>query len=164
MAYKMEGMKTVLETEKIKFAELTELFIPEYLRSVKEDNVASLLGISEEEAEEDEIYWIRMNIEKKAPVFPMIEKKTGEFIGSIELMNVDDSEGEISITIIENMRDKGYGSDAVSAIVEYGMKELKLNRIILSVACDNPRAIHAYEKCGFREYGRTEEDVLMEIM
>ena len=31
-------MNTVFETEKIKFAELTELFIPEYLRSVKEDN------------------------------------------------------------------------------------------------------------------------------
>lgn len=160
----MEGMKTVFEVENIKFVELTELFIPDYLKSVKEDNVASLLGISEEEAEEDEIYWIRMNIEKKAPVFPMIEKKTGEFIGSIELMNVNDLEGEISITIIENMRDKGYGSEAVSAIVKYGMKELKLNRIILSVAQDNLRAIHVYEKCGFREYGRTEEDILMEIM
>ncbi|MCR5345460.1 MAG: hypothetical protein K6E46_05370 [Lachnospiraceae bacterium] len=45
----MEGLKTVFETEKIKFAELTELFIPEYHRSVKEDNVASLLGISEED-------------------------------------------------------------------------------------------------------------------
>ena len=94
----------------------------------------------------------------------MIEKKTDEFIGSIELMDVHDSEGEISITIIGNMRDKGYGSDAVSAIVEYGMKELKLNRIKLSVAHDNLRAIHVYEKCGFCEYGRTEEDVLMEIM
>jgi len=53
MAYKMEGMKTVFETENIKFVELNELFIPDYLKSVKEDNVASLLGISEEEAEED---------------------------------------------------------------------------------------------------------------
>ena len=74
---------------------------------------------------------------RKAPVFPIIKKMTGEFIGSIELMDVHDSEGEISITIIENMRDKGYGSEAVSAIVEYGMKELKLNRIILSVEKDN---------------------------
>ena len=29
---------------------------------------------------------------------------------------------------------------------------------------DNPRAIHVYEKCGFREYDRNDVDVFMEAM
>ncbi|MBQ1870763.1 MAG: GNAT family N-acetyltransferase, partial [Lachnospiraceae bacterium] len=36
--------------------------------------------------------------------------------------------------------------------------------MFLRVFPNNLRAIHVYEKCGFSEYGRTDEDVLMEIM
>jgi len=79
-------------------------------------------------------------------------------------MDVHDEEAELGITITASMQDKGYGTESVPAIVDYGMKELNLKRIFLKVFPDNLRAIHVYEKCGFREYGRTDEDILMEIM
>ena len=62
------------------------------------------------------------------------------------------------------MQDKGYGTEAVSAMVRYGMDTLGLRRIFLKVFPDNARAIHVYEKCGFREYDRTDDDVFMEVM
>ena len=40
---------------------------------------------------------------------------------------------------------------------------LGLARVFLKVFPFNARAIHVYEKCGFREYDRTEDDVFMEI-
>ena len=157
-------MNTVFETENIKFIELTESLVEDYLSMINDINVARLLGRTKTVTEEGERNWIRMNLEKKAPVFSMIEKSSGKFIGNIELMDVHDEEAELGITITANMQDKGYGTESVPAIVEYGMKELNLKRIFLKVFPDNLRAIHVYEKCGFREYGRTEEDVLMEIM
>lgn len=156
-------MNTIFETENIKFIELTESLVEDYLSMINDVNVARLLGRTKTVTEEGELNWIRMNLENKAPVFSMIEKSSGKFIGNIELMDVHDAEGELGITITASMQDKGYGTESVPAIVNYGMKELHLKRIFLRVFPDNLRAIHVYEKCGFREYGRTEEDVLMEI-
>lgn len=157
-------MNTVFETENIKFIELTESLVEDYLAMINDINVARLLGRTKTVTEEGELNWIRMNLENKTPVFSMIEKSSGKFIGNIELMDVHDEEAELGITITASMQDKGYGTESVPAIVDYGMKELNLKRIFLKVFPDNLRAIHVYEKCGFREYGRTEEDVLMEIM
>lgn len=157
-------MNTIFETENIKFIELTESLVEDYLSMINDVNVARLLGRTKTVTEEGELNWIRMNLEEKAPVFSMIEKNSGKFIGNIELMDVHDAEAELGITITASMQDKGYGTESVPAIVDYGMKELNLKRIFLRVFPDNLRAIHVYEKCGFREYGRTEEDVLMEIM
>lgn len=157
-------MNTIFETENIKFIELTESLVEDYLAMINDVNVARLLGRTKTVTEEGERNWIRMNLEEKAPVFSMIEKSSGKFIGNIELMDVHDAEGELGITITASMQDKGYGTESVPAIVNYGMKELHLKRIFLRVFPDNYRAIHVYEKCGFREYGRTEEDVLMVIM
>ena len=157
-------MNTVFETENIKFIELTESLVEDYLAMINDINVARLLGRTKTVTEEGELNWIRMNLENKAPVFSMIEKSSGKFIGNIELMDVHDEEAELGITITASMQDKGYGTESVPAIVDYGMKKLNLKRIVLRVFPDNLRAIHVYEKCGFREYGRTEEDVLMEIM
>ena len=157
-------MNTVFETENIKFIELTELLVQDYLEMINDINVARLLGRTKTVTEEGELNWIRMNLENKAPVFSMIEKSSGKFIGNIELMDVHDEEAELGITITASMQDKGYGTESVPAIVDYGMKELNLKRIFLRVFPNNLRAIHVYEKCGFSEYGRTDEDLLMEIM
>ena len=61
------------------------------------------------------------------------------------------------------MQEKGYGTEAIPAMVRYCMETLGLRRIFLKVYPDNVRAIHVYEKCGFREYDRTEETVFMEL-
>ena len=94
----------------------------------------------------------------------MLEKGTGAFVGNIELMDVADGNGELGVAITAGMQDRGFGSEAVSAMVQYGMDRLGLHRVFLKVFPDNARAIHVYEKCGFREYDRTEDDVFMEIL
>ena len=44
---------------------------------------------------------------------------------------------------------KGYGTDAVRALVDFGFAELRLERVWLEVGTENPRAQRAYEKAGF---------------
>ena len=72
--------------------------------------------------------------------------------------------GELGIAITAAMQDKGYGTEAIPAMVRYGMDTLGLRRIFLKVYPDNARAIRVYEKCGFREYDQTADDVFMEIV
>jgi RimJ/RimL family protein N-acetyltransferase len=55
---------------------------------------------------------------------------------------------------------RGYGTDAMRVIVDYGFREMGLHRIQLSVAPFNPAAIRVYEKAGFTEEGRHRELVL----
>lgn len=157
-------MKQVFESENISFIEVSESLISDYLNMVNDaEHVGKLIGRTEPVTEEKERKWIRKKLEEKAPVFTMIEKKKGEFIGNIELMDANGIEAELGIAITCKKQDLGYGTEAIQAIIAYGKDTLKLKRIFLKAFPDNHRAIHVYEKCGFREYDRTEEDVFMEI-
>lgn len=52
---------------------------------------------------------------------------------------------------------RGYGTDAMRVIVDYGFREIGLHRIELQVAPFNPAGIRTYEKIGFVEEGRRRE-------
>ena len=158
-------MEQLFESENIRFVKVSERLVKDYLAMVNDlENVGRLIGNRTEPISEDkEIRWVHKKLEEKAPVFSMLEKDSGEFIGNVEIMDIADAAGELGIAITAKKQDRGYGTEAVRAVVEYAMERLGLNRVFLKVFPDNARAIRVYEKCGFREYDRTEEDVFMEI-
>jgi RimJ/RimL family protein N-acetyltransferase len=49
---------------------------------------------------------------------------------------------------------KGFGTEALQAIIKHGFETLNLNRIALQVYENNPRAIRSYEKAGLVHEGR----------
>jgi RimJ/RimL family protein N-acetyltransferase len=65
----------------------------------------------------------------------------------------------IGIALGRDYIGRGYGSDAMRVIVDYGFREMGLHRIQLDVAPFNPAGIRAYEKAGFVEEGRRRESV-----
>jgi len=67
---------------------------------------------------------------------------------------------EVGIALGREHTGRGYGTDAMRIIVDYGFRELGLHRIQLGVAPFNPAGIRAYEKAGFVEEGRYRESVL----
>ena len=121
-------------------------------------------GRHEPFTEAKEIRWVRKKLEACAPVFSMLEKKSGRFIGNIALMDAAAAEAELGIAITAEMQNIGHGTEAVSALAEYARVRLGLKRIWLRTNPSNVRAIHVYEKCGFREYDRTEDHVFMELV
>lgn len=54
----------------------------------------------------------------------------------------------------KEFRSKGYGTEAIRLILEYGFKYMNLYNIKLDLMEFNERALKCYEKCGFKEYGR----------
>ena len=93
----------------------------------------------------------------------MLDKKSGDFIGNIEMSPIGDETGELGIAITKSKQDLGYGQEAIRRFVGYGVTDLGLKRVVLKVFPENERAVHVYEKCGFREYDRKGDDVFMEI-
>ncbi|MBO4218732.1 MAG: GNAT family N-acetyltransferase [Erysipelotrichaceae bacterium] len=157
-------MKEIFESENISYVEVSEQLVSDYLIMVNDnENVNRYLSRQDTFTEEQERSWVRKKLEEKAPVFSLIEKKTGEFIGNVELMDADETSRELGIALTCHKQDQGYGSEAVRALVRYGFEEMGLKKIVLRADRRNARAIHVYEKCGFREYDRSDTHVFMEI-
>ena len=159
-------MKQLFESDRIRYVEVTEELVQDYLKMVNDlEHVGRFIGRrTEPVSEEKERKWVREKLDEKAVLFSMIEKNGGAFIGNIELMDFTETEAELGIAITAAKQDRGYGTEAIRAVTGYAFDELGLKRVFLKVYPDNGRAIRVYEKCGFREYDRTEEDVFMEIL
>ena len=91
------------------------------------------------------------------------------YIGTIELYDVRDASATLGIIIGEKTHwNRGYGPEAIQALLSYAFGDLGLERVKLSTFADNVRAQAAFRKAGFGETrrvsaggGRT--DVQMEL-
>jgi RimJ/RimL family protein N-acetyltransferase len=85
-----------------------------------------------------------------------------ELIGQISLAGLRPKSrcATLGIALGREFLGRGYGSDAMRVIVDYGFRELGLHRIQLGVVPFNPAGIRAYQKAGFTEEGRLRESVL----
>ena len=78
-------------------------------------------------------------------------------IGNCDLYDVDhrDRRAMLGIFIGDHAsRGKGYGTEAIKLLLEYGFGLLNLENIMLTLDGYNQRGIRCYEKCGFKIMGR----------
>lgn len=103
-------------------------------------------------------------IDKKKPSFEIILKEDDRAIGSVILTSVNELDRTATIGVYigeKEYRGKGYGTEALRAIIRYGFDYLNLHNINLSVISYNENALRCYQKLGFQEYGRRHECVLV---
>lgn len=89
-------------------------------------------------------------------IFGIEYNENSEIIGIIGLKDTDlvNRSSELYIYIgNKEYWGKGYGTQAVSRLVEFCFEELNLNRISLCVFDYNERAIASYKKAGFKVEG-----------
>jgi RimJ/RimL family protein N-acetyltransferase len=82
-------------------------------------------------------------------------------IGEALLFELDRLNGSAELGIFIGDKDawgKGYGTDAVRALVAFGFEALRLERVWLEVWTENERARRAYEKAGFIHEGTLRHD------
>jgi len=107
----------------------------------------------------------------------LIETLEGRPVGHLALLQMDPhhKRAELAISIGEkDCWSRGYGTDAIRAVLHHGFEDLRLRRIDLHTDADNARGIRCYEKCGFvregvmRErrlrYGKPLDMVLMAVL
>lgn len=81
-------------------------------------------------------------------------------VGSIGLFDLDQRHGtcELGVGILEpERRNKGLGTEAVKLITDHAMRDLGMHNVHLTALAFNDAGLRAYEKAGFREYGRRRE-------
>jgi RimJ/RimL family protein N-acetyltransferase len=86
-----------------------------------------------------------------------IETKDGRHIGGINFnaIYVESRKARLGITIGEKeLWSKGYGADAIRALLRFAFDEMNLNRVDLTVDAAHAGAIACYRKCGFVEEAR----------
>jgi RimJ/RimL family protein N-acetyltransferase len=83
-----------------------------------------------------------------------------ELIGKCCIENIDhlNQTAEVGIFIgNKNYWNKGYGTEAMTLLLDYGFKALNLHNIFIEVYSFNKRAIRSYEKIGFKRIGKRRE-------
>lgn len=81
----------------------------------------------------------------------------GKIIGGTGLWLLRETLGDAWLGIFIGEREywgKGYGTDAMRLVVNYGFGELNLRRITLGLHSYNERALKSYQKVGFTLEGR----------
>lgn len=77
-------------------------------------------------------------------------------LGTIILSDIDMKNGIAQVHIKlagENGRHRGYGTDALQAIVKYAFNEMRLNCVYAEVLAYNTPSQKLFEKCGFYKEG-----------
>jgi RimJ/RimL family protein N-acetyltransferase len=92
--------------------------------------------------------------------YSIIDIETDKVIGNCGLMSIDTLNQTAEVGMFIGNQDywnKGYGTEALTLLLDYGFKALNLHNVMLRVYAFNKRAIKAYEKTGFRHIGTRRE-------
>lgn len=107
----------------------------------------------------------------------LIIEAEGRVIGDINFFHVETRNRTASVGLSiwrPEDRGRGYGTDAMRALLRWGFAQMNLHRVELSVDPANERALRVYEKLGFEREGlrreahyadgRYTDDVIMGIL
>ncbi|MFD0617055.1 GNAT family N-acetyltransferase [Paenibacillus sp. GCM10027629] len=81
---------------------------------------------------------------------------TDEVIGDIALQDISDTNRSANLRIAISAarhQGRGYGTEAIQLLLDYGFGIRNLHRIELNVYAYNERAQHVYRKLGFQQEG-----------
>lgn len=162
----MNNYEVIFESENILYVKLSENLIDDYLKMVNDPDISKFISHHPKKySYEDEQQWVKNQLDKNAICFSMIEKKSSEYIGNIEIMEIKNNIGELGISITKDKQNKHYGYESIKAIIKYGSEKLNLQGMDLNVYDTNLRAIHCYEKVGFIKAGegKSNGDIHMEF-
>lgn len=93
----------------------------------------------------------------------VIERESGKMIGTCGFTRLDERHnlGEIGYVLNRAFWQKGYASEAASAIIEFGFLRLGLNRIEGRYMAENEASRHVMEHCGMTYEGTLRQFMLV---
>ena len=96
--------------------------------------------------------------------FNIIELNDNKLIGTVGLEHFNWIERSAVLGIFigdKDYRDNGYGTEAIKLLLEFGFKYLNLHSIRLDLLSINERAHKCYLKCGFKDAGRSRDQIFL---
>ena len=93
----------------------------------------------------------------KEQTYAIVERGKDELLGNCGLFAIDAVHRSAEVGIFigdEARRGKGYGTEALRLLCDYGFNVLNLRSIRLRTYAFNERALASYRKAGFKDAGR----------
>ncbi len=107
--------------------------------------------------EEIVTYYFQALTDPTRELFTILLKPENRVIGRIILSRIDREEDSLDLTRIyigeEENQGKGYGEEAIHAILEYAFINLHMERVTIDHLPHNRRAKYLYHKIGFQDEG-----------
>ena len=138
------------------------------LRNWQETDAPALYRICRDEALRKSGVTYVESIQSAGEAIRSRAKDTGELIGFISLGDMNRYKGyaELEFAITADCRNRGYATEAVKCMVDYGFSKLGLAVIAAWVRSHNAESLRVLEKCGFvfegrlRKHARDQSDTL----
>ena len=149
----------ILETQRLILRGLSPANISYIFENFTKETIKELLG-----HQTDEDFLIEVNKYKNGYasynrtfiLFLLLEKESNKIIGrcGIHNWNVSHLRAEIGYNITEeSYKNKGYMTEAVKAVIDYGFNKLNLNRLDAIVGHSNMPSLKLMEKFAFVKEG-----------
>ncbi len=137
--------------------------VQKYLTWMNDFGVTDYTGRSTFMAtEQAEKAWLEDATSGKEYTFSIVLLENDKMVGTVGFNKIDNvnRRAVLGIMIGDNEdRSKGYGTEAINLLLDFGFNYLNMHNIVLAVFADNARARRCYEKCGFKLVGREEEAI-----
>lgn len=147
----------MLRGNRVKLGPIKREYIDSYLKWFNDPEITQYLVMYRPLTRMWEEDWLENLKDRTDTIIFSISLLDDTHIGNCGLHAIDwkNRFGEAGITIGEKeYQGKGYGTEAMEILLEYGFNTVNLNRIQLRVYDFNIRAIKSYRNIGFIEEGR----------
>jgi len=146
--------------ERVALGPLRRDLLPDYQRWLNDFGTAPMLGNAVPLTGEQALAWYERQATGDAIVFTIYELSTWRAIGTATLYDIHHQYGRAGFGIAIGeaaSRGQGYGTEVTRLMLDYAFAVLGLHNVMLTVNAYNVAGIRAYEKAGFREFGRRRE-------
>ena len=155
----------IIYGEKVALRAIEEKDSAMFLELINDPETEKMIGcLSFPVSSIEQEQWIKEQSNNKTNLRCVVVEKANQDkgLGTVILSDIDYRNGvaQIHIKMLKGEgRGKGYGTDAVRAIVGYAFKELRLNCIYAVVLQYNTISQKLFERCGFKKEGLLRERV-----
>ena len=137
---------------------LDRSFLPQYHRWANDVETSRTLGLSWPASMEQIIATFESRVRAPDAVwFTVVELATGQPIGLAYLFEIEPRQRRATFGIVigeASDRGRGCGTEATQLTLHYAFELYGLSNVMLTVYASNHAGIRAYEKAGFRVFGR----------
>lgn len=149
--------------ERIALGPLRRELLPTYVRWFNDPTALRTLNRPQQTTlEELTASYDRLVLDASAESFTIYERDGWRPIGNCALVQIDHRNRTAEFEIVIGERDArgmGYGTEATRLTLDHAFAVLGLRNVMLKVYAYNPAGIRAYQKAGFREFGRRREAI-----
>lgn len=150
-------MTYVFTSKRLSFSPITQKDIPAVfaLHTFPEVGQYNTLGIPSRQVETERLLTAKLDAENKRDLGWVVYDFSKNFIGELGMIVAPErfQKAELSYSIHPEHWNRGYATEALQSLIQFGFNTLGLHRIEAGVAVDNKASIRVLEKAGFIREG-----------